>query len=174
MPKAEPKFLTRVQRLQLAKEEIYRKAFAGLTLNASNQIRNMIIKEMLSPTPNPTRLIKKLQELFPKRINYAQAENIVRTESHEIRLQLWAADAQSQDVKQEHLYRWVGPSDRRTTEVCEFIKLRTMNGVTLKELKKIIREEAKKFNPKFEVRDFTPHFQCRHRAVRVFKNPKKN
>ena len=76
------------------------------------------------------------------------------------------------DPNDEWLYEWVGPDDNRTSGACKAIKSRVRTegagkGVPLKALKRIIKDESMKFNgPMWKFRDWQPHIDCRHTAVR--------
>jgi hypothetical protein len=97
-----------------------------------------------------------------------EAERIVRTEEQAVvnksRELYWT----QQDPENRFKYRWQGPTDRRTSAICAEIKKRTKNGVPLERLKEIIREVARKHNPKWEPMEWTPHPNCRHVPQRVF------
>lgn len=60
-------------------------------------------------------------------------------------------------------YRWRNPLDHRTTKACKEIVDRTKNGVTMNEMKSIIKEESQKYFKDFYKADnpLFPHFQCR-------------
>lgn len=95
-----------------------------------------------------------------------QLERIARTESQNIQTLAREESYKRELAPDEQKFKWIGPNDRRTTPICQKIKSRTSQGVSLEELKKIIREEAdqKIYNPQ---RPYTPHIQCRHIQVRV-------
>jgi len=68
----------------------------------------------------------------------------------------------AESILGEMKYKWVNPLDSRTTECCRRIVERTKNGVSLEELKEIIREESERYFPGFyrEDRPFLPHYNC--------------
>jgi hypothetical protein len=62
--------------------------------------------------------------------------------------------------------RWMNPLDAKTSDHCKQIFKRTANGVSLEELKGIVREEADKDWYK-STSPFLPHPQCRSAIVVV-------
>ena len=151
--------------LALLRGRLYARPFAGLTKQQSDMIKRQVIKSILAKT-TPYDLAKRIQELVPELPDH-RAENIARTEGQSIMNTVREVSYRQIDPEGTGKYVWIGPNDHRTTEVCKRIKARTAGGVSLDELKKIIEEEAKKNDPNFEVRDWTPHYQCRHTFIKV-------
>ncbi|MFA5412787.1 MAG: hypothetical protein WC350_05580 [Candidatus Micrarchaeia archaeon] len=152
---------------KLINDAIYGRAFKGLTRKQSDEVRKEIVRGI--------RDKEGIQEVIKRitasgNVPVAQANLIVRTEDHEIRAILREAAFKINDPKGENLYKWAGPSYQpgRSTKVCQEIKRLTRNGVTMQRLKEIVREQAHKYNPKWEVRDWTPHGNCRHQPIRYF------
>lgn len=99
-----------------------------------------------------------------------EARTIARTET-----QALVNDAREQGYEEqfdldEERFDWVGPSDNRTTDACEWIKAeiedREGDGVTLAELKDLVAEANDRFID-HEGREWTPHINCRHTFTRV-------
>ena len=157
---------TRAQRLAAAKLRLRRKTFDRTTREVSNDIQRIILggvdkKKGYTKTAKTIALKHDLPE--------KQAETIVKTETHEIRGVMQEIDFEQSDPSGKAKYRWQGPTDRRTSAICAEIKKRTKNGVPLERLKEIIREVARKHNPKWEPMEWVPHPNCRHVAQRLFK-----
>ena len=113
---------------------------------------------------NFVNIIKSLQGVVDT--ERYKLERIARTESHHVQT-MAREKSYSENVNlSEQKFKWVGPNQPgRTTINCTLIKARTAKGVTLDELKQIVREESdpKTYNP---ARPFTPHINCRHTFVR--------
>jgi len=157
--------MTKKQLIAQARLSIYKRAFEGLTKAQSNEVRSIIVKNIISKKTQKTTMNKLISLL---KITPNQAERIVRTEEHEIATTLRETDFALRDPTEKNKYKWIGPSDHRTSAVCESIKRKTKKGVSMDKLKEIIQKETTRFNPKWTVKDWTPHPNCRHSFVRVF------
>ena len=152
------------------KQSMYSEAFSGLTKGQSNNIKDYLVKALLdgeSIEPMIKHILSKTKDLTEK-----QAEVIARTETQAIQNSAREWSYKKIDPEGELKYKWIGPQDHRTTDICENISARSMQGVSLKNLRKIIRQEVyaakqKGVLPKdYSMREWTPHFQCRHTFVR--------
>lgn len=97
-----------------------------------------------------------------------EAEVIARTETQALVNKAREAGYEEQFDLEEERFNWVGPSDNRTTDACEWIKSQIPeNGVTLPDLKALV-QEAPEHDPNIDTdpREFTPHVQCRHTYTR--------
>jgi len=164
--KTPTKYLTPNQRLKLARQSIFSGTFAGLSRLQSQQLRQLILANInrqasLSDIMEAAKKIADLTE--------SQLESIIRTERHEILMTIQEQRLKLLDPEDENLYTWLGPSDSRTSAVCKSIKRRTGNGVHLDTLKQIVEEEATKHNPKWVMKDWTPHPSCRHTISRFYR-----
>jgi len=106
-------------------------------------------------------LLKELPSLSKERVN-----RIIRTEYANVQRLSMEKTYKDLDPKGEWRYKWLSIPDNRRTKYCYNISKRTIQGVTLKELKQIIREEAdpKVYTPE---RPFMPHINCRSTFVRI-------
>jgi hypothetical protein len=108
-------------------------------------------------------LADNLQDLDPD-LGQDEAERIARTETASI-----VNNAREEGYKErgedDHLFRWVGPSDSRTTEACEWLEQETEDGVPLNELKDLVEEANRRFVD-HPGREWVPHINCRHTYVR--------
>lgn len=71
----------------------------------------------------------------------------------------------------EHVFRWIGPNDHRTTEICRGIKrdIESRGGaVPLDILRMLIKEHAEQHENGTPERydEFCPHRECRHTLTR--------
>ena len=148
----------------LARAAIYRGSFKGLTVAQSNKVRQRIVRSIVN-RESYTPAVNSLQEMG---MTDAQAKATVRTEEHEIRSRLREASFRASDPKGTHKFKWEGADDWRTTPCCRAIMMQTARGVSLDKLKEIIKRQAGIFYPKWTVRGWTPHPNCRHAPTRVF------
>lgn len=94
------------------------------------------------------------------------AERIARTET-----QALVAEAREQGYRdredfEDLRFRWVGPSDNRTTDACSWIKDQIPeDGVSLEELKQLVDDANDQFIDHAS-REWTPHIGCRHQPIR--------
>lgn len=98
-----------------------------------------------------------------------EAEVIARTETQALvnKAREEGYREEFDDIEQER-FDWVGPSDDRTTDACEWIKSQIPEeGVRLSTLKELI-EEAPNHDDMIstDAREWTPHIQCRHSYTR--------
>ncbi len=93
-------------------------------------------------------------------IPFGRAQTIAQTEiqSMQNKVREWAY--KKADPNEEQKYFWRSIPDFRRTSVCKNITNRTKKGVSLDELRKIIKEESLKGG--FDgSREWTPHYSCR-------------
>ncbi len=147
--------------IKTLEESMFKKSFKGISKENSQRINDTILKGLLNEDKLPT-IMDKIKNYGA---NENQADMIFRTESSSLQntMRDWTFNAVDPEGKNK--YKWIGPSDKRTTNICKKITSRTINGVSLDEIKKIIKEEA---DPKIydSERPFTPHLGCRHRISR--------
>jgi len=136
--------------------------FKTMSKTASERIKSKFLDWLLRKV-SLNELIEKIKK--EGNVSEEEAERIARTESHELYSKLRELAYRDLDPEGERKYRWVGPQDHRTTNICKRIKQRTRNGVDLDMLKRIIKEEAEREG--IEAREWTPHPNCRHTAVVV-------
>ena len=93
-------------------------------------------------------------------IPFGRAEVIARTEiqSMQNKVREWAYKQADPEGKQKFFWRSI--PDRRRTNICFNITNRTKNGVSIDELRKIVKEESIKGGFKGD-REWTPHINCR-------------
>ena len=100
---------------------------------------------------------------------FSHVSTIVRTEAHSVSngVRVEGYRQAEEEFGEEFRYDWKGPSDGRTTELCEEIKSRVPDeGLPLDELRELVNEVSDEYG--FSELEFpTPHFNCRHQVVRV-------
>jgi len=167
--KKPPVFQPKMDDLKKIEEMIYGKAFNKLNKIESDQVRSVLIQNIANRgdwNSAKREIAKVAPQLSPEEIT-----RIVSNEENAIRNSLLEGAFKVNDPEAKNLYKWLGPSFQpgRSTEVCQRIKLRTVKGVPMAELKKIVKEEAIRAYPnKHMPREWQPHFGCRHSMVRVF------
>lgn len=108
------------------------------------------------------------RSLTPQPIILTEKEKIDRTEEQARQTKQRAENYLLMDGSENFKYKWIGPNDDRTTDICRNIKRRTTSGVSLKRLREIIRQEGRKGGFEiFKENPYTPHINCRHTLIRV-------
>ena len=150
---------------KILNQRIFVNAFKKLGIDTVSKIQEIFREAYENPEEySMDILVNKLYNIVQDKRPHL--ETIVRTETGNINNLAREIAYKSIDKDGKFKYKWIGPDDNRTTKICRRITERTKNGVTLEELKKIIREEAdpKTYTPS---RPFSPHINCRHTYVRV-------
>lgn len=147
--------------LAALQDAVFSGKFKDVGKRKSEAIKNYLVKAV-AERKGEGEMKSKLVSMG---LDEQKAELIVRTEAHELRMtarEAYYKDNAPEDAK----FKWTGPADSRTTEVCKNITQRTKEGVPLEKIKAIINDEAKKAG--FDARGFTPHPQCRHVVIRAY------
>lgn len=148
--------------LDLLAESIYDRPFSGVPKRISDKVKAYLIKATAQGKPQNT-MVEYVRRTAG--VSLTEAERIVKTETHELKLKLREI-AYEDNAPADALFKWVGPSDSRTTDVCASLTAETKKGVTLPQLKALITKKAHESG--FEPREFTPHYGCRHVFVRAY------
>lgn len=148
----------------LKRDVVYQKAFKNLSENVSKRLKDVIEEAYADPKSfTINNIVDSMKEELEKTDN--ELRTIARTETSKISI---AARKTSYDkTGVTYKYKWVGPDDRRTSDVSKEIKKRTNNGVSWEELVRIIQEEATKKSSKWEVNPLAPipHPNTRHTFI---------
>lgn len=147
--------------------------FKGIPESAVLRLRQEFKENMTQPQGwSVGSLVSDLVDEFAG-IDEDQASVIVRNESAAILNSTREEVYKEREDADEYEYYWSGPSDHRTTECCKFIKseIESYGGsVSLQMLKDILDTAATRFKEQGgtpeRVKDFVPHYQCRHTFVR--------
>ena len=122
-----------------------------------------IVEQGLMRGKSLSEISSKLMEVV--KVTDSRAERIARTESQ--RVQTLARETSYSKIidPDDAAFKWIGPNDNRTTQICKNIRRRTRGGVSMKRLKQIVKQEA---DPEFYSpgSPFSPHFNCRHIFIR--------
>ena len=147
--------------------DILSQAYKGVDKSLTNRLNEIILKDGLGLRD----MVLQMREVAT--IENHRLKNIARTETHHISMVGREEGFKRVDPEGKDLYKWIGPTDHRRTNICAEITKRTRNGVTLQELHTIMDEEIEKAKDRGELpydfynRGLTPHFQCRHVVVRA-------
>ena len=169
--KAEPEEEELDSLMDYIEEHVYSRKFKNIPKTKSNRIKDYLLRAAVGGF-GKQRVVEKLQDIAD--IDKNKAELIYRQENHALKTKAREWTYKQVDPQGEKLYKWVGPSDQRTTKTCENIKKRTSGGVPLDKLKQIIEEEVEDAKQRgdlpedYDAREYTPHFQCRHTFTRHF------
>lgn len=135
------------------KDSIWNKTFDGLSKQKSDAVKDVIVNGLIENIA----LNDIVERIVKIGVDKKQAELIARTEQTAIQNDAREIIFNELDIK---LVKWIGPDDNRTSDVCKEITKLTKNGVTLEQLKKIIKDVSAKHG--LEARDYVAHPNERH------------
>lgn len=146
----------------LKRDPVYDKAFAGIKLNVSSKLKDVIKDAYKQPGGlSISAIVKNMSEELDATQN--QLQTIARTETTKISV---AARKTSLDkTGAEYKYFHIGPSDNRTSDMSKKAKDLTKDGVSWNEYVDIITKVAKEHNgPNWKVNPEAPitHPNTRH------------
>lgn len=109
-----------------------------------------------------------IQDLFA--VPQDKAETWARTESARILNTTREKAYEKKGDTEDALFKWVGPSDHRRTDACEWLSKQTEGGVPMEELKALAQEASDKFFPNLKYSDdWVIHPHERHTFVTAHK-----
>lgn len=141
----------------LIKGMIFGARFDGIGASKSERIKKLIAEE----TVKGSSLQEMVERIRKVGISRERSEIIARTESQAVSHAIREFTFSQYDDGMLK-YKWIGPDDARTSEICRMISKETAGGVTMAQLRKIIQEKG------IGGRDLVPHPNCRHTFVRAF------
>jgi len=110
------------------------------------------------------QIMKYVYSKTGSKMSSGQSDVIARTETQALQNKSREWSYKKIDPEGKLKYKWLNPVDDRTTDVCRNIVRRTNKGVTMNQLKQIIKDEGKKGG--HDPRELTPHVNCRSTFVR--------
>jgi hypothetical protein len=119
---------------------IYGANFAGMDKKQSEKVRKIIVKSIIGEAS----LQEASAEMQKAGVDKGQADAIVRTEEHNIKTILREGWYRAMDKKGKATYKWLSAKDARKCKICGKISELTKGGVSLEEMKKIIKQNADK------------------------------
>lgn len=137
----------------LKRDVVYQKAFSNISDNVSTRLKEVITGFYETPEKfTINNIVDSMKEELEKTDN--ELRRIARTETSKISIAARKVSYEKTGAK--YKYKWIGPNDNRTADVSKIIKKRTQSGVSWDELVKVIEEESRKQNPKWEVNPLAP------------------
>jgi len=143
-------------------KSIFDKTYEGLTKSVSNRINEIILKG-ISEKISRASMVTKLKNLG---VDQNQADLIVRTESNVLKNKAREFNFDNAKGSSKFKYKWLGPKDNRTSDISKEIVKKSVKGMTLNGLKKLVRKTSESFGFKPD-RDWFSHYNQRHTFVRV-------
>lgn len=123
----------------LKRDPTYRKAFAGMTLKLSENIKEIIKNSYEDPNKfTISNIVKDIKNQLGQSESHLRM--IARTETSKISIAARKVQYDKSNLK--YKYKWIGPDDNRTGEDSKQIKELTKNGVEWNELVSIIQNVA--------------------------------
>ena len=152
----------------LQTQPVVRQSFAGLSQDISNKLQDLF--DIIYNDPkgySKKKLIDGVKSIAE--VSDWRAELIARTETAKISNGARYVQYKKSPEFNNFIFKWIGPSDSRTTDTSKRIKNRVGNGVTYDELFKIVSEESIKDFPNWVVRydAIVSHYNSRHSFVKV-------
>lgn len=142
-------------------KELFDKTYEGLTKAKSLRINNVILDGM-STKKSITQISKEIEELGVKK---TQADLIARTENAVLKNNIREFNFMKAEGFENFLFKWIGPNDKRTSDISKEIKRKSTRGLKLETLKNLVRKTSEKFGFKPD-RDWFSHPNQRHSFVR--------
>lgn len=144
--------------------------FDNVPITDRYKVKEIISNSLTQPQGWSTDSIaKRLEEEFFY-LSEDQSQIIARQEVAAILNKARETAYKARPGSEEKEFDWIGPSDRRTTELCSEIKSEidsSGGSVPLNELKSIIKEKAQEYEYGTPERasEYVPHYQCRHTLI---------
>lgn len=141
---------------------IFKRKFEGLSKTKSNKIKSIILKAILAKD-SITEVANKIKDAG---VDKQQAELIARTESSILKNATREFNFSRARGSSDFVYKWIGPDDRRTSDISKEIKTKSRKGLKLETLKSLVRKTSEKFGFTPD-RDWFSHPNQRHTFTRV-------
>ena len=154
--KADPDFVVFIS------QQLFDRKFEGLSKSISDKIKGIILTGVEKKQSN-TEVAKKIEKLG---VDENQAEMIVRTESSVLKNSAREFNFRQAEGFEDFLYKWIGPNDRRTSDISKEIKKKSLKGLKLEKLKSLVRKTSEKFGFTPD-RDWFSHPNQRHTFTRI-------
>lgn len=144
--------------------------FDNVPITDRYKVKEIISDSLTQPQGWSTDSIaKRLEEEFFY-LSEDQSQIIARQEVAAILNKARETAYKARPDSEEKEFDWIGPSDRKTTELCSEIKSEVDSSggsVPLNELKSIIKEKAQEheYGTPERASEYVPHYQCRHTLI---------
>ena len=149
--------------------------YSGVPALASMKIKQVIERSLTQPQGwSIGSVAKNVQDEFDW-MGKRQAQSIARQEvAAVLNTSKYVMNKAAEPVDETWLYRWIGPDDGDTTEICRAIKAEVEKrggSVPFEVLQDILRQKAREYDEKgglpARVEELVPHFGCRHTIERA-------
>jgi hypothetical protein len=144
--------------------------FDNVPITDRYKVKEIISDSLTQPQGWSTDSIaKRLEEEFFY-LSEDQSQIIARQEVAAILNKARETAYKARPDSEQKEFDWIGPSDRKTTELCSEIKSEidsSGGSVPLNELKSIIKEKAQEheYGTPERASEYVPHYQCRHTLI---------
>lgn len=144
--------------------------FDNVPITDRYKVKEIISDSLTQPQGWSTDSIaKRLEEEFFY-LSEDQSQIIARQEVAAILNKARETAYKARPDSEEKEFDWIGPSDRKTTELCSEIKSEidsSGGSVPLNELKSIIKEKSQEheYGTPERASEYVPHYQCRHTLI---------
>lgn len=144
--------------------------FDNVPITDRYKVKEIISDSLTQPQGWSTDSIaKRLEEEFFY-LSEDQSQIIARQEVAAILNKARETAYKARPDSEEKEFDWIGPSDRKTTELCSEIKSEVDSSggsVPLNELKSIIKEKSQEheYGTPERASEYVPHYQCRHTLI---------
>lgn len=143
-------------------QDIFKRQFSGLSKTKSNKIRSILLKAILAKDS----LIDVVNKIKNAGVDDEQAELIARTESNVLKNAVREFNFSRATGAEDFVFKWIGPDDKRTSDISKEIKRKSVKGLKLDTLKNLVRKTSESFGFKPD-RDWFSHPNQRHTFTRV-------
>ena len=147
---------------EFMKKNIFGRKFQGLSKTKSDKIKSILLKGLLAKI-SLTEVISNIEDAG---VNKEQAELIGRTESSILKNATREFNFSRATGSEDFVYKWIGPSDNRTSDISKEIKKKSSKGLKLETLKNLVRKTSESFGFSPD-RDWFSHPNQRHTFTRV-------
>ncbi len=147
--------------LALISKQLFDKVYQGMSREKSDNV-NKILLNGIEFKKSFEEVSKDIQKL---NVEKSQADLISRTEGSVLKNNIREFNFSEAKGSENFLYKWIGPSDNRTSDISKEIKKKSARGLKLETLKSLVRKTSEKFGFKPD-RDWFSHPNQRHSFVR--------
>jgi len=164
-----PVFVQKAIEEVIEKFDVVYDGLEGLTPSQNMALENLFKEKLTQPQGWSLGSISEdIQDILG--VSADKAETWARTESARILNTTREKAYEKKGDTEDALFKWVGPSDHRRTDACEWLTKKTEDGVTMERLKELAQEASDKFFPDLKYSDdWVIHPHERHTFVTAHK-----
>ena len=147
-------------------DSVYGRKFEGVSRMISDRIKDYLVRALQKGYP-----VEKIRDHIARQgkgeIGIMQAEMIARTEIQALQNAVREWSYKKLDKENKFKFKWIGSKDNRICKACFELIDETEKGVSIDELRKLVKEKSNKHFPKLENREWTVHPTDRCTFVKV-------